>query len=223
MTGRPRPRRPARATSSGSAASAASPTSSGPRRRERPRPGRRSASPAVGARPARGDGSASEGEAGFGWLEAIGVGSSAGLGRSHRRVARVGGGRLAAQHTRPANPPSAERRARAASDGRVTAAATTNRPTMIEAASRDAHASSASTTNGSRSGRSRSASGMNCRYGVGRGVDLVGQPVDRRRAVGGQDRQPDRHPDHPGDGDDRRGDAEARADRPPRPPRSSAA
>ena len=45
----------------------------------------------------------------------------------------------------------------------VTAAATTNRPTMIEAASRDAQSSSALTTSGSRNGRSRSASGMNCR------------------------------------------------------------
>ena len=46
----------------------------------------------------------------------------------------------------------------------VTPAATTNRPTMIEAASRDAHSSSAPTTNGSRNGRSRRDSGMNsCR------------------------------------------------------------
>ena len=44
--------------------------------------------------------------------------------------------------------------------------------------------------------------------GLGRGVDLVAEPVDRRRPVGGQDRQADGHPDHPGDGDDRRGDAE---------------
>ena len=45
----------------------------------------------------------------------------------------------------------------------VTAAATRNSPTMIRAASRDAHVSSASTTSGSRSGRSRSSSGMNWR------------------------------------------------------------
>ena len=44
----------------------------------------------------------------------------------------------------------------------VTPAATTNSPTMIDAASRDAQASSAPTTSGSRNGRSRSASGMNC-------------------------------------------------------------
>ena len=39
---------------------------------------------------------------------------------------------------------------------------------------------------------------------VGRRVDLVVEPVDGRRAVGRQDRQPDRHPEHPRDGHDRR-------------------
>ena len=55
------------------------------------------------------------------------------------------------------------------------------------------------------------------------GVDLDVQPVDGRRAVRGQDRQPDRHPDHPRDGHDRRGRPERAAGRPPRPPPSSAA
>ena len=40
--------------------------------------------------------------------------------------------------------------------------------------------------------------------GVRRRVHLVVQAVDGRRAVGGQDREPDRHPEHPGDGHDRR-------------------
>ena len=86
----------------------------------------------------------------------------------------------------------------------VTSAATTNSPTMIDAASRDAQASSAPTTSGSRSGRSRSALGDELLVGVRRGVDLVVQAVDRRRAVGGQDRQPDGHPEHPRHGHDRR-------------------
>ena len=47
-------------------------------------------------------------------------------------------------------------------------------------------------------------SGMNGEVCLGRRVDLVGEAVDRRRAVRGQDRQPDRHADHPGDGHDRR-------------------
>ena len=46
----------------------------------------------------------------------------------------------------------------------VTTAATRKTPTMIRAASPAAHCSSASTTSPSRSGRSRSASGMYRRY-----------------------------------------------------------
>ena len=42
-----------------------------------------------------------------------------------------------------------------------------NSPTMIRAASRDAHSSSASTTSGSRNGRSRRDSGMSARYASG--------------------------------------------------------
>ena len=73
------------------------------------------------------------------------------------------------------------------------------------------------------SGRSRSASGMNCQVGVGGRVDLGRQAVDGRRAVRGQDRQPDRHADHPRDGHDRRRGPERCAGPRPRPRRSSAA
>ena len=99
----------------------------------------------------------SEGEAGFGRFEAIGVGSSgavasvASLAAAASSSIRV---RLAAR------PPRARPGGIATA---VTAAATTNSPTMIEAASRDAQSSSAPTTSGSRNGRSRSASGMNWR------------------------------------------------------------
>ena len=103
--------------------------------------------------------SSSEREPGFGRI------------RGHRR--RVLRRRLAArsrplaadravQHTRPLPAPAAQSRAGGMATA-VTPAATTNSPTMIDAASRDAHSSSAPTTNGSRNGRSRSASGMNSR------------------------------------------------------------
>ena len=115
------------------------------------------------------------------------------------------------QRTRRIRPPAYACGRPARGDGgmatAVTAAATRNSPTMILAASLEAHVSSASTTSGSRSGRSRSSSGMNWSTPPAR-VHLVAQPVDRRRAIGREDREPDRHADHPGDGHDRRGDPE---------------
>ena len=133
---------------------------------------------------------------------------------------------IAGQHTlargRRGPPATAERQGRDDRDD-VTTAATTNRPTMIDAASRDAQVSSASTTSGSRSGRSRRSSGMQLEIRVGGGVDVGRQAVDRRRAVGGQDGQADGHPDHPGDRHDRRRHPERPPGRRPRRRPSSAA
>ena len=90
----------------------------------------------------------------------------------------------------------------------VTTPATTNSPTRISDAWPAAHASSASTTKASRSGRSRSSAGMTCFQPSGDREQLVVQVVDRRRAVGGQDGHADRHADHPGDRHDRAGHPE---------------
>ena len=90
----------------------------------------------------------------------------------------------------------------------VIAAATRKIPTRIRAASSAAQRSRAWTTRPSLSVRSRSASGMNCLVRLGRRVDLLGQPIDRRRAERGQGREADGHAEHPGDGDGRGGHAE---------------
>ncbi len=98
-----------------------------------------------------------------------GVGRSDAIG-SRLRVGRGPPGspvRIRARTTALRRSPAAARRdgrpgrATAARPATITPAATTNSPTMIDAASRDAQLSSASTTSGSLSGRSRSASGMN--------------------------------------------------------------
>ena len=99
------------------------------------------------------------------------LGSAAGLGPG--TVRSPSGSRPPAGAARGSAGSSASIRGRPPStrDGgmatAVTAAATRNSPTMIRAASLEAHASSASTTSGSRSGRSRSSSGMNWRYASG--------------------------------------------------------
>ena len=128
-------------------------------------------------------------------------GSSAFPPTAERRCARD-----RRQHTRAAG-----RRARPGGIATiVTTPATTNSPMRICDASPAAQRSSASTTNASRSGRSRSSAGMTCLPAVGHREQLVVEAIDRRRAVGGQDRHADRHADHPGDGDDRARHAERR-------------
>ena len=160
-TSRPTPARRARRSELGQPASAPAPSLRWPRRPRRDDPDRarlagrpdRRLAPDAARRAGRR--SASEGERRVRGLAAIGVGASGGPGRVRR-------GRPIARRTRrlPRRPPRASAGGMATA---VTAAATRNSPTMIEAASRDAQSSSAPTTSGSRSGRSRSASGMNWR------------------------------------------------------------
>ena len=90
----------------------------------------------------------------------------------------------------------------------VTAAATRNSPTMIRAASRDGP--TLERVDDERVAQRPVAERLRdeLEVCVGRGVDLVAQAIDGRRAVRGQDGEPDRHADHPGDGHHRRGDAE---------------
>ena len=142
------------------------------------------------------------------------------LQRDTRRRAPARRRAVGGQHTRPRAPPRARPGGIATI---VTTPATRNIPTRISDASPAAQASSASTTKRVAQRPVAQLLRDDRLPAVGDREELVVEAVDRRRAVRGQDRDADRHADHPGDGHDRAGHPERRPAGASRPRPSTAA